>query len=454
MNLFFLSLSAFLAFLASRHRLSHAFRWAFATLPAHCPAVALQKDAACHFRLAKEERKGKAHPTHKDWRMEIFDSILDARVHWSAAAPKHNRFLQEEYLAILEKHPPRKMQFRYVVFYLRGLPAGVAYFQVLPFLPEKSLRGSQGKPGAASLLAKPLDFLIRRLYVSQNHNLLLCGNLLLTGANGFWFREKPEAKACYQLLDDALALVKSRLEEEKQQVNAVFIKDASPGQRMEAGQLASLRYREFTFQPNMVLDVPRHWLGMDHYIAALASKYRVRYKKARSLTAGLTKRELSLEDMQLQQDKICSLLCEIVDKQEFKMVELDPGYLAALKATLGDRFRVFGYYLDGELVGFFTTVDNGQDLEAHFLGFSEPANRSARLYLNFLYDILEIGIRSGASRIVYARTALEIKSSVGATPEVLYSYIRAEDCLLNKLLPSLVRYLQPADDWVPRNPFK
>lgn len=453
MNLLMILLAS-LAFLLAWQRMMPAFSCACAILPERIPGMVFRGNPAIEAPAVKEDDYFKVQLPSKDWQMKVFNSIREAKDRWQAAAPGHNLFLGEDYLSLLEKHPPKNMQFRYVVFYCNGKPSGVAYCQIVPFLAEESLRISPGKTSIFSFLIKPLNFLIRHLYVSRKHNLLVCGNLLLTGTNGFWFRENLEKQELYQLLDEALGLVKSLLEKEDQFVDVTFIKDASEAQRMETAQTNSLQYREFTFQPNMVFNLPNDWRDTENYLAAISSKYRVRYKKARSLAKGFLQKELSLEQMRQQQEQIRSLLCEVADNQDFNMVELHPGYLIALKEGLSDRFRVFAYYQEEKLAGFYTTLDNGEELEAHFLGFSADFNRSSKLYLNFLYDILEAGIQSGAARIVYARTAMEIKSSVGATPEIMYSYIRANDCLLNRLLPGLIRYLQPSDEWVPRNPFK
>lgn len=54
----------------------------------------------------------------------------------------------------------------------------------------------------------------------------------------------------------------------------------------------------------------------------------------------------------------------------------------------------------------------------------------------------------------FARTALEIKSSVGAVPENLYCYLRHQNPLVNKFTGTLLDYLKPVEEWLPRHPFK
>jgi hypothetical protein len=144
----------------------------------------------------------------------------------------------------------------------------------------------------------------------------------------------------------------------------------------------------------------------------------------------------------------------VVENQDFNMVALNENYLPNLKRKLGDQFRVFGYFLGEKLIGYFTTIRNHHELEAHFLGFEPDLNREYHLYHNMLFDILKMGIEYGVKQVVYARTAMEIKSTLGAEAHQMLCYIRASNRLTNKVLPPIVEYLKPSTDWVARNPFK
>ena len=64
------------------------------------------------------------------------------------------------------------------------------------------------------------------------------------------------------------------------------------------------------------------------------------------------------------------------------------------------------------------------------------------------------GIDRQLKHVVFARTAMEIKSSVGATPQNYICYIRHENLILNQLVPFLVKYVGPNNEWTPRNPLK
>ncbi len=103
----------------------------------------------------------------------------------------------------------------------------------------------------------------------------------------------------------------------------------------------------------------------------------------------------------------------------------------------------------------------GKDLCAHIvnygyllLGYDETIQREKMLYLNMLYDMIAYSINKGFEEIVFARTALEIKSSVGAKPIEMFGFIKHEIKLIDKCMETFFNYLEPKVTWQERNPFK
>lgn len=76
------------------------------------------------------------------------------------------------------------------------------------------------------------------------------------------------------------------------------------------------------------------------------------------------------------------------------------------------------------------------------------------MYLNMLFDMAQYGIENRYKSIVYARTAMEIKSSVGAKPKTMKIYMKHTNFLANSMLKLIVKYLNPVTKWVERHPFK
>jgi hypothetical protein len=64
-----------------------------------------------------------------------------------------------------------------------------------------------------------------------------------------------------------------------------------------------------------------------------------------------------------------------------------------------------------------------------------------------------MAIRSGARELSFGRTALEMKTTVGAIPDMHEAWLK----LSNRMLNSLACHLIPektGNDWIPRNPFR
>ncbi len=67
--------------------------------------------------------------------------------------------------------------------------------------------------------------------------------------------------------------------------------------------------------------------------------------------------------------------------------------------------------------------------------------------------MVEESLQVGARRLLLSRTALEIKSSIGAVAEPAYVYMAHVNPLLNSLVPLSVGLLEPVEVWEPRHPF-
>ena len=106
------------------------------------------------------------------------------------------------------------------------------------------------------------------------------------------------------------------------------------------------------------------------------------------------------------------------------------------------------------MVGFHTLLLNGATLETYFLGYDEKVQKEKMLYLNMLYNMTEFGIENQFKKIIFGRTALEIKSSIGAKPVVMSGFIYHSNRLINSYFDKIFPKLEPALVWQQRHPFK
>ncbi len=385
--------------------------------------------------------------------VHFFPSLDEIQEEWANTMPADNLFFQPAYLLTLEKAPPTGVKFGYLIFRKNGKNIGGAILQVQYFKANQNINYQEE---AAIGFFGTLSRFFRNLVASKvEFYTIICGNMMLTGEYGFAFKKnalspKEELKA----LDEGLSFAQQQYEQKGIPIAGNLLKDFFHNNHEYSNQLTNIGYHEFQVQPNMILPKVNRWKDFDHYLSDVTSKYRVRYRRARKKAGELKRVELSESEIIEKQALMHNMYNEVAENSGFNLVNLNKEYLIELKRNLGNRFKVYGYFQGDSFVGFNSTIANGTELEAHFLGFVKKVNKESQLYLNMLYDILEEGIVGGFHDIVFARTAMEIKSSLGAQGYDMNCYLKHQNSFTNKLLPSILSVLKPEKDWVPRNPFK
>jgi hypothetical protein len=385
----------------------------------------------------------------KDWTCVLFHSGADLAADWDTAAPKDNLFLSKTYLSALEQYAPEGMKFAYGVFYFQEKPVGVACCQLLTFNAAEHVQGLS-EPGR-----NIAQWLKQRVAASTKIPLLIFGNMLLTGDHAFYFNaEYADGTLSAQLLGSAAGLLCNGNVIPGFEASATLIKDFEAQHAPFTTKLREGGFHEIPFQPNMRMALRPEWQKFDDYIEAMSSKYRVRARRAFRKLDGVERRELNLDAVKELDVQLHTLYCSVARHADFNMITLHPQYFSGLKAALEDRFRIWGYFLDGALLGFHSAIYNGDELEAHFLGFQDIHNADFQLYLNMLYDMVREAFAAGASQIVFSRTATEIKSSIGAEAFETYCYLRHCNPVVHAMTQALVGYLAPKETWTPRHPFR
>ncbi|MCB0687390.1 MAG: GNAT family N-acetyltransferase [Saprospiraceae bacterium] len=354
--------------------------------------------------------------------------------------------LDVPYLTAVESGMGEYMDFRYLVFFEKDVPQGFMYFQLHPFEAKESLKELRD--------SKCSDHLIKKALASRvTFKALVNGNLLLTGPFGFYFKRgfSGNHKA---LIKKAMVDLFDREQEEKN-VSVLFIKDL-PESYIQGESLLLDREDFFSFkvQPSMVLKIRPEWTGFPSYVAALKSKYRVRINRALERGRSLHSRNISLEGIEGEKTQFNRLLQNVLVESDFRIVNFDIHYILALKRHLGDSFHIKGYYHDGSLVGFMTSFIMRDKILAHFTGFEIALNKEFDLYLNMLLDLIEMAIELRVSALDLSRTALEIKSSIGAEPQEMTNLIQHYHNGKQRLLPKVFSMLYQSETWVQRKPFR
>ena len=211
---------------------------------------------------------------------------------------------------------------------------------------------------------------------------------------------------------------------------------------------------EFNTQPNMIFYLDQNWKSEEDYVGALSKKYRDQYKRARKKNDGIIVKNLSFEEVIKHETTIYELYHYVAKNAPFNTFFLAKNHFSTLKRQCGNRFQIFGYFLNDKLVGFHTLLLNDETLETYFLGYDETIQKENMLYLNMLYNMTKYGIENGFKKIIFGRTALEIKSSVGATPVQMSGFIYHNNKVINKFIGKIFKQLEPELHWQQRHPFK
>jgi predicted N-acyltransferase len=204
----------------------------------------------------------------------------------------------------------------------------------------------------------------------------------------------------------------------------------------------------------MIFELLNQWKNNTEYIEALTKKYRDQYKRAHKKFEGIETRELSLDEIILMENRIYELYFHVAKNAPFNTFFLAKNHFSSFKRQCGPKFILVGYYLKNELVGFHTLLVNGKTLETYFLGYDEQIQKEKMLYLNMLYNMTLFGIENQFKKIIFGRTALEIKSSIGAKPVIMSGFIYHTNKWINRILPKIFPNLEPSLVWQERHPFK
>ncbi|WP_158846464.1 GNAT family N-acetyltransferase [Algibacter sp. L1A34] len=380
---------------------------------------------------------------------KIYNSFNKLPEGWNALV-KHDVFLQTPYLQALEEASPNNLELFYIGVFKEGVLVGAAVTQRVQLYLQDMFR----KTELSCFKAYVRDLVSKIL----KGNILVIGNLTHTGQHGLFFGKKDLSnREFFEVIDKALNEIKTIIKTKQNKTIRMFVlKDYFENDPIhkEKESLNAAKLHQVHMQPNMILSLRKDWFTIEDYTASLHKKYRDRYKRAKKKFNSIKAIELSLDDVKNNSEVLHKLYLNVSDNAKFNTFILPENHFYSLKFQLKDNFRIFGYYLDDKLVGFYTLILNNKALETYFLGYDSEHQYSHQLYLNMLYDMLKFGIENSFKSIVYARTAMEIKSSVGAEAKPMLVYLKHTNGIMNALLKQIFKLMNPSQEWEERHPFK
>jgi len=361
--------------------------------------------------------------------VQIFEQAEQLDALWERFA-QQDLFLQKPFLYHIEKNLKNELKPVYVKLFENDIPVGIVYAQIITFnstffnenTNENFLKKLQ-KNGIYCLL----DF--------TQVKLLVIGNIYLTGQHGFSIASEFDTNI---ILDNVVKIICKQFK-----TKASIIKDIEPNALQIKG------YSNIEVQPNMIFFNP-NWSSFDDYLMALNSKHRVKAKKI----LGLGK-ELHLERLNHMNHEISETLYQLYLKMianaNYNLSKINRQYLHDLFYM--ENAHIYTIQLHGKIEAFFAYFNNGKYATAHYLGYNTELKNNVALYHNILFFLIQCTIHDKFEKMIWARTALEIKSSVGAKPETTSIIIRHENKYINACIAKGLQLFKQ-ENWVERHPFK
>ena len=375
---------------------------------------------------------------------KIYNSVKELPALWDTVA-QSNVFLQTSYLSVLERSAPINMECFYIGIFENSELIGVSLAQYLDLNKLESF-GERDKCFKTIIR----NFIFKNF---ASHTLFL-GNNMITGQNGYVFSKEIDFNHISEILLQSADEITLYFRKKGISIHLVSFKDFYDHCSVELKKYRFSNIYEFNTQPNMIFYLDQNWKSLDDYVAALSKKYRDQFKRARKKFDGIQMKNLSYDEVLQNEEKIYELYHYVAKNAPFNTFFLSKNHFSTLKGQCGNRFQIFGYFLNEELVGFHTLLLNDETLETYFLGYNDHIQKENMLYLNMLYNMTEYGIENEFKRIIFGRTALEIKSSIGATPVQMSGFIYHNNKLINRFIGKIFRNLEPELYWQQRHPFK
>ena len=380
------------------------------------------------------------------WSFHRFSSPEQLSANFPGAARKDDFWVYPPVLSYLSGEPQGFTTEGVVLVHEESSRKVLLTLQIFLFSAAGNVReqapGSRSKYDLRRRLLKPFSWKVAAL-----------GQFLTSGAyanDGLGALPAEEQARLLRATTDLLLAASDNLQ-------AVLLKDLFPGGSEVPELLCDTGYYSLPVDPVMELTIDGAWGSFDDYLSSLSSKYRVRYRRAAAKFSGLTKRKISRQEVSSLQSEIFRLYRATSGNADYNAARLTPGYfswLGQFYAGSQKRCELTGYFDGGRLIGFTSVIFNGSVCHAHYLGMEDAYKFSHHLYHNMLYDLLEVGLIAGCDRIDFGRTALEIKSSLGAVPTDYACLVKAANSWVNKLIPRFTPAVYVRRPWQARQPFR
>lgn len=364
-------------------------------------------------------------------KFEVYETIRQIP-DWNTL--REDVFLSREYLGAKEKSLPENYAQYYVVVRKNGVLVAKAVCQLI----EMKL----GHFTQRRIIPK---WLLNNLKI----NVLSFGNMFLTGnhivegestAKDFFYTQSHE-------------IAKKIQQHSQKKILAILYKDYEKKESSERKtQVKALNI--LRVQPNMVLNIHPAWERFQDYVSAMRAKYRTRVRRTFKKSSQVIFKEYAFNDIVENKAQLYSLFHTVAENASISTYQLTIEYFIELKRHLREEFKFYVGILEEKIVCFYTLIINKEEVETGFLGYNKQYLAQHELYLRMLYEMVEKTISLQKQKVVFSRTALEIKSSVGAEPVPMFILVFSNNIIINRFVNFLVSLFYKEENWEQRNVFK
>lgn len=401
----------------------------------------------CRF-INKEEK------IFQDFTFDIYSRIESVPLSaWESVCEPGHIFLKAAYLSATENASLPAMQYRYIILKEKKEVIAAYYFQVVNVASREfgSVLNLEKYGWIAAKLNPGLNRFVFSAGGDKPNYVLCCGNLIVSGEYGVSFINKTKAPFIYKALPEIMQSISENLKKSGN-VCAWMAKDFYDISSIDH-VLTQQGFSRLPMDPEMIFAVNPQWKSFTDYINALSAKYRLRVNNSMKKATSLKLRELSIAEMEKFKKQIDDLYTNVWEKASVRLVRVNANYFIRLKKDIKENFYIKTFFDKDVPVAFYTGLIHNGNHEAHVIGMNYRYNKSHLLYQNILYNLVKDAIERRSGQLFFGRTAMEIKSTVGASPFNLHMYVKLTNSFFNGVIKPVIRHSSP-DVWVPRQPYR
>lgn len=360
-----------------------------------------------------------------------------------------NNYLRLPYLRSLQKNHPENRQY-YIIIKNKEKAVALATVQIIDFYIDSLKSNYQNIASHIKKIGKKLHL----LRDDEKLRVLVCGNTYLSGEYGISLPQNECEKQIISYIIKAINELVDTKKELKKTVDMFLLKDFENQSFSIVDIIKKHNYHLFSVEPNMVLKIRKNWISFQDYLADFKTKFRVKAKRAITLSGSLKVVKITTDNFAEQRDGIEQLYQSVVKNASFNLSDFNIETYKDFLVNFGKDYILQSYWLADKMVGFISGFVQKETLDTHFVGIDYNYNKSHAIYQRLLYDYVSIGIDRQVKAINFGRTASEIKSSIGAIPQELSIYMRHKKAIPNRLLKLFLKSIGGSTPFQQKKPFK